>query len=118
MKQNKRLTCEELKGFVCRGCGDCCRGEGFVSVTLEEMRRMSALLNISEEEFLEHYAFRSAFGDYWLKEQENRDCIFLRNNRCLVHEAKPAQCRNFPYTWSNEDSSTVCPALKQLKSCR
>lgn len=30
---------------------------------------------------------------------------------CRVQSAKPAQCRGFPHSWRNPDSTVVCPAL-------
>ena len=31
---------------------------------------------------------------------------------CRVHAAKPAQCREFPFSWRNPDSFRTCPGLR------
>jgi Fe-S-cluster containining protein len=48
-------------------------------------------------------------GKYTFKTREDGSCIFLADNRmckrCLIHEARPKQCRDFPYDQS-------CPYLE------
>lgn len=60
---------------------------------------MAAALDISIEEFVEKYT-RLVDGEISLKEHpRNYDCVFLRDNKCLVYNARPRQCRTFPF-WS------------------
>jgi len=105
----------EPKTFQCRQCGNCCRGEGFVRATEDEIMQMSAFLGISPEDFQSKYTRSSLFRGYWLAENPNKDCVFLEGNRCLVHPVKPTQCRIFPFGWKNLDSITTCPALKEIE---
>jgi len=114
---DRGLDTQERIAFQCLGCGNCCRGEGFVTVSETEIERMAGYLKISVERFKETYTVGAIFGDYWIREKPNRDCIFLENNRCLVHPVKPDQCRSFPFSWSNKDSAEICPAMRKLASC-
>jgi Fe-S-cluster containining protein len=46
-------------------------------------------------------------------------CIFLQRAVdglyfCLLHRAKPDQCRSFPAQWVNQDSLTTCVGLRSL----
>ena len=104
--------------FVCRKCGACCRGDGFVKVTEAEIITMAEYLGETEEQFKSRWLRPSLFEGHWLKDKENKDCIFLENNQCLVHAVKPVQCRSFPFSWNNLDSIKTCPALKELKEER
>jgi len=101
--------------FICRKCGECCRGEGFVKVTEPEIVKMAEYLGETAEEFKSRWLRPALFDDFWLKEKPNKDCIFLENSQCLVHAVKPAQCRAFPFSWSNLDSISICPGLNEIK---
>ena len=91
--------------FKCTGCGQCCTGApGYVWLTKDDIERLSKHLNISEEEFLKKHT-RFVQNRYSLLEsKENYDCIFLKENRCTVYEARPVQCRKFPW-WKENLSS-------------
>jgi Fe-S-cluster containining protein len=88
--------------FKCTGCGKCCSGPpGYVWVTVEEMEAMAAALKISMEEFTRQYV-RRRNNRYALIEkktpQGNYDCVFLEGGKmCRVYEARPTQCRTFPF---------------------
>jgi Fe-S-cluster containining protein len=85
--------------FKCTGCGKCCTGSpGYVWVTVEEMSSMAKLLGISTDDFTKKYV-RQRFNRYALVEMKlrNYDCIFLRDSKCLVYQARPKQCRTFPW---------------------
>jgi uncharacterized protein len=89
--------------FKCTGCGDCCTGApGYVWVTNEEIAGLSELLNTSVDKFLKKYV-RSIGVRKSLIEYKNGDCIFFDNDRrcCQVYEARPNQCRTWPFWKSN-----------------
>ena len=53
-----------------------------------------------------------------LRERKNYDCVFLETGRCSVYQARPAQCRCYPFweeiiaseeTWKAE--SAFCPGV-------
>jgi len=41
--------------FQCLQCGNCCRGEGFVSATEDEVREMADYLHLAIEDFRNRY---------------------------------------------------------------
>jgi Fe-S-cluster containining protein len=54
-------------------------------------------------EFIGQYCRRIAFGAVQrlsLTEKPNLDCVFWRDEGCSVYEARPLQCRSFPF-WSS-----------------
>ncbi|MFN3190689.1 MAG: YkgJ family cysteine cluster protein [Aureliella sp.] len=104
--------------FTCSQCGNCCSGEpGFVWVNLEEIAELAACMQLSEAEFREKYV-RRVESRYSLIEYPNGDCIFLdpESRGCMVYEARPIQCRTWPFWSSNlktrqdwKETCRVCP---------
>lgn len=100
----------EVSRFHCHQCGNCCRGDGYVAMNEGEIRDASALLGMSESAFLSRYAKKSSDG-WELLDQGDADqsCIFLRpDNSCIIHEAKPQQCRDFPTRWRPPNILDFC----------
>jgi uncharacterized protein len=94
--------------FQCTECGKCCTGKpGFVWVSEEEMAAMAAALNISLELFKKKY-IRRRDNRYALVEKKTSDkdfaCIFLKDKKCMVYQARPVQCRTYP--WWKENLTT------------
>ena len=101
--------------FECHRCGNCCRGDGFVAVTAEDVTRIAAFLELSEETFVERLARRQANGALHLIDQGDalRSCVFLQaDNSCKVHAVKPTQCRGFPMAWRPPDALEICAGLR------
>ena len=44
-----------MKNFTCQCCGQCCKWDGFVKATEEEMNAAAKLLGISLDEFIQTY---------------------------------------------------------------
>lgn len=98
---------EGLK-FKCTGCGKCCTGApGYVWITENEMIAMASSLQIPLDLFKRKYVRRrgnrysltqrkSATGDY--------DCVFLKDKKCEVYDARPMQCKTFPWWPENVNS--------------
>ena len=117
----KRPFYEDGLKFQCQGSGNCCtsHGEfGFVFLTLEDRRRFAKHLNISTAAFTRQYCDIKD-GVWHLKEDpKNPDCMFLKNKRCSTYEARPTQCRTWPFwpevmnpkSWKKEVAS-FCPGI-------
>ena len=121
--------CAEGLRFSCTGCGNCCTGPpGYVWFTTDEAKRIAALLGIDEDTFYRQYARKS--GRRWsLTENHTEhgyDCIFLDrdsvpdNAVCSIYEARPAQCRSWPFwpenlqtqrQWKSAKRTTPCPGM-------
>jgi Fe-S-cluster containining protein len=86
--------------FQCQGSGKCCvsRGEyGYVFLTRKDRERMAEHLKLSLSEFNKKYCAK-VDGNWALKEDPDEpNCMFLENNRCTVYEARPTQCRTWPF---------------------
>ena len=127
-------------------CGDCCRGsdEGEVYLYRADIYRLGQHLNLTSKEQLRKFArkyLKVVENTFLYKESssqrgktyrfnnlafafegEDEHCHFLVNNRCTVHEARPFQCRCFPF-WKMMVSSKKnvinyskkCKGLRVLK---
>lgn len=87
--------------FECTQCGDCCRGHGYVWVDEDEIERLAAHFGLEPQEFCRRY-LRLINGALCLLDKPNLDCIFWeRGPGCTVYEARPGQCRSFPFWQEN-----------------
>lgn len=98
------------RSFKCRQCGTCCRWSGHVLLEEEDIFRLSAAAGLSEEAFIARYTvLASNRRKLSLADAPDGSCILLADGRCTLYEARPAQCRDFPYGWRVADG---CPALE------
>lgn len=94
--------------FQCTECGKCCTGApGNVWVSEQEIEAIAKNLNISIEKFKKKY-LRQRYNRYALIEKKNEkndyDCIFLKDKKCTIYQARPVQCRTFPWWRQNLNS--------------
>lgn len=88
---------------ACASCGGrCCTGEsGYIYVDKSEIESISTFLNMDVRDFLSEYLYKKGFK-YSIKERkvgDSYECIFYdsKTNGCMVYEARPLQCRTFPF---------------------
>ncbi|MFA6935597.1 MAG: YkgJ family cysteine cluster protein [Sphaerochaetaceae bacterium] len=110
--------------FQCQGCSYCCAVEpGFVFLSRQDVKALADHLGITERQVLEKYCRVASLNNktaFSLNETESYDCIFLKDKRCSVYEARPTQCRTYPFwasilksrqAWLEE--SQYCPGIGQ-----
>jgi Fe-S-cluster containining protein len=114
----KIFYCSGLR-FECTRCSRCCRHTpGYVFLSSADLGRLAAAVALPRREFLRRFCRDVDLGlarRVSLKEKSNLDCILWENGGCSVYEARPLQCRSFPF-WS------ACVAseeewLSQAKNC-
>lgn len=107
--------------FQCHRCGNCCRGDGFVDLTPDDILRASRLLGLTGEEFIETYCRRDGELIILLDQgDELESCIFLTEDEeglagCRIHEAKPSQCAGFPFRWRPRNILKFCDGMRALE---
>lgn len=104
----------------------CCRFDsGYVFLSAKDLERLAAFLGISPDETKATYCRSVETGlapRLSLREQPNYDCTFWRNGECSVYEARPLQCRTYPF-WTPTLSSRAnwdaerryCPGINAGK---
>jgi uncharacterized protein len=89
--------------FQCTQCGDCCTGApGYVWVNKAEIEALAAKLEMPVPDFEKQYV-RNVGARKSLVEYPNGDCVFFDgiDRKCTVYEARPRQCRTWPFWDSN-----------------
>lgn len=56
---------------------------------------------------------KDGYGRYLLGIRSH-PCLFLKNNRCTVHNFAPLSCRRYPFTLSDSFNGRFCPPLPGL----
>ena len=84
--------------FGCTGCGNCCKGPGYVWVNDSEILAMAGAVGLSREEFEGRYV-RWARGRRTLVGvgADERCAMLGDDDRCSVYDVRPKQCRRFPF---------------------
>ncbi len=127
--------------FECTKCGACCREDSLlVTVTGRDIVRISQGLGLGSDEVIRAFDFYLVSGKETpeglrdipavkteqglayiaLKKLENGDCVFLKDNLCMIHAIRPAVCMSFPFvfwdketekTWGLSAKKEICPGL-------
>ncbi|MDR3276700.1 MAG: YkgJ family cysteine cluster protein [Treponema sp.] len=107
--------------FSCTRCSVCCRRDpGSVFLSATDLRVLAGRAGLSPEQFSQAYC-RWVPGNRCrlsLKEKANYDCVFWQDGGCSVYEARPRQCRSFPF-WGDvmcspaawEAAAADCPGM-------
>lgn len=113
--------------FACTMCGNCCSGPpGFVWFNEAEGLAMAQKLGVEEAEFYRRYA-RRIEGRWSLREIASKahglSCVFLdRESKpgkaiCSLYEARPTQCRTWPFWPENLSSLGQWERVKRTVPC-
>jgi Fe-S-cluster containining protein len=106
--------------FACQGSGKCCvnhGAHGHVYVTRADRRQLAAELGIPTAQFTRQYC-RKAQGEFLL-DDPGPECRFLEGRSCSVYDARPTQCRTWPFWPENMQPKSwakvaaFCPGVGQ-----
>ncbi len=88
--------------FRCQQCGDCCRHRRDILLSPTDICRMAKALDLVPPEFLKQYCI-AYIGDSsrlpvvrLASIGQDDHCPLLKDNKCIVHNAKPAVCAMYP----------------------
>lgn len=85
--------------FSCTQCAKCCNVHddmAYVYVNRHERQRIADQLQITLGAFTKEYTRRDSDGQHHLLFIDDH-CIFLEDKQCTIHDAKPTQCRTWPF---------------------
>ncbi|MFW9982232.1 MAG: YkgJ family cysteine cluster protein [Candidatus Thorarchaeota archaeon] len=127
--------------FECTKCGACCREDSIlVTLTGRDLNHISMGLGLNTNELIQAVDFyitddsisldglrdfpalNTEKGPAYiaLKKMENGDCIFLKENQCMIHAIRPVVCMSFPFVFQDEGEHRkwglsamkhICPGL-------
>lgn len=106
------LACEVQSRIDCRACANCCR-HGEVAVTAGDIEAIARHLGTSAVEVERLYTQTEAGAParHTLLNSEE-GCVFLDGNLCLIYEARPRACREFPHIAPGWNSLGARPASR------
>jgi Fe-S-cluster containining protein len=127
--------------FECTKCGACCRESTLlVTVTGRDIVRLSNGLGFHSNEVIKALDFYLVSSEeppkglqdiasvktehglayIGLKKLETGDCIFLKDDLCMIHPIRPGVCMSFPFVfrrekndikWGLSAKKEICPGL-------
>ena len=86
--------------FECQpDCGKCCTTEerdGSIYLEPIDIETLSKHLGITPRKFATKFTVTEV-DDIELAKKTDGSCVFLENRNCSVYEARPLQCRAYPF---------------------
>ena len=101
----------DFSRFRCRRCGACCKWEGPVRVSEEEIRKIAGFLNMDVREFINtRTVLTSDRRGLSLMEKPDGICFYYDDTAkcCRINPVKPRQCSDFPAKWNFPGWETLC----------
>jgi len=90
----KEEDAEGWKEIECLACANCCKTMT-PTYTKEDIKRISAHLNMTPKEFKAKWLYKDETGD-WMN--TTQPCQFLdEKNMCTIYAIRPADCAEFPH---------------------
>ena len=106
----------------CLECANCCKTTSPI-FTQTDIERLSRFFKMKIPQFIGTYLKIDEEGDYILREAP---CPFLgAQNKCMVYEARPRACRDYPHTNRKRmyqitsltlQNTLICPAVSRIVS--
>jgi uncharacterized protein len=105
--------------FTCRRCGACCTGDpGYVWLEAADIAAIARRLGLETADFLANYTRRVGGRLSLCEEADGRCVLFESGLGCRAYEARPRQCRNWPF-WAGivatsaawEREAADCPGM-------
>lgn len=112
MRTPVRFSEEECDSQICGTCTSCCRWDGEVHFSPDELDALADLLHMDVRDCAEKFfELSDDRRNLRLRMGKDEPCPFLGEKGCTVYEARPQQCRNFPYVWVREE-------MKLMEECK
>jgi uncharacterized protein len=102
--------------FKCQRCNACCKQPGFVYLKPEEAEGVARFLGLDTYAFTDRFCHVLGRQHLVLKKNEDESCIFLTDSGCSIYDARPKQCREFPFTWRTKRSFEYCEGLQKINA--
>jgi Fe-S-cluster containining protein len=105
----------------CLDCANCCKTMS-PTYTKEDIRRISAHLDMTEKAFREKWLYKDKTGD-WMNVKQPCQFLDLKTNMCDIYAVRPRDCAGFPhhnkkmgadYMHMYKQNIEYCPATYRL----
>ena len=78
--------------MVCSQCGVCCR---LFVINLSEKEYNSGKFKTMFDEFVPDWKEAVLVGANLLSQNDDGSCVYLKDNKCSIHDSRPLSCKNF-----------------------
>lgn len=121
-KKIEPLEKEVWQETDCLSCANCCKTMT-PTFTQQDIMRIAAHFNMTEDAFREKWLRRERGGDRdWMNKTEPCQFLNLKDNKCSIYEIRPADCAGFPhlskkfkdFVHVHKQNVEYCPATFRL----
>ena len=113
IEEFRKVACRVQEPIDCTACANFCRNS-IVQVSDADLRSIAEYLGMSCDEAVRLYTEpeQGAAGPPILRSSDE-GCVFLDGNLCMIYEARPKACRDFPCVAPGDQSlggrlSSIC----------
>jgi uncharacterized protein len=98
------LASEVQQHVDCTACANCCR-HSVVTVNKSEIESIARHIRATSDEVARLYTVPDPDAPaFRILRNSGEGCVFLDGNLCMIYEARPKSCRNFPHVAVGERS--------------
>ncbi|HYP13881.1 MAG TPA: YkgJ family cysteine cluster protein [Bryobacteraceae bacterium] len=119
-RQFRRIAQNVEEQIDCRQCANCCK-VATVRLAERDIEKLSKYLGVKPHRFIAEYTQETTDEGLILKRTDT-GCVFLQGTECLVYDARPGNCENFPHLlrgegslqarmWEFKDRACYCPIV-------
>ena len=117
-----RRIAEEFEAAIdCKTCANCCR-KSTVRLGERDLARLVKAFKLKRDRVIADYTLPSDEEGLILRRDDERGCVFLNGNECLIYEDRPDICRDYPHLvhgpgslqsrmWHMPARASVCPIV-------
>lgn len=120
-KLTATLEKEVWKEVDCLACANCCK-QMSPTYNAADLRRISAHLKMTTDEFKKKWLYKDRSGD-WMNKSTPCQFLDLTTNMCSIYTVRPADCAGFPhlskrrlqdYIHVHKQNIEFCPATYKM----
>ncbi|MBL0270530.1 MAG: YkgJ family cysteine cluster protein [Chitinophagaceae bacterium] len=105
----------------CLNCANCCKTMT-PTFTPADMKRISAHLGMTEEDFKKKWLYKERSSGDWMNKKEPCQFLDTKTNMCNIYEVRPADCAGFPHLQKklkdfihiHKQNVEYCPATHKM----
>ncbi|MGC4038217.1 MAG: YkgJ family cysteine cluster protein [Chitinophagaceae bacterium] len=116
-----RLEKEVWSEMDCLLCANCCK-QMSPTYTASDLKRISAHLEMTTDEFKKKWLYKDRTGD-WMNKSTPCQFLDLKTNMCSIYAVRPGDCAGFPhlskkrlkdYIHIHKQNVEYCPATYKM----